>query len=167
MGNNTLYYLFSAIAQSAAAFIAFIAVFVIFKIQMINKKIDDKYTETLSWFERDALYVGELNQGISKELLKELLSKVSGSQKSKSDNLLKEICTYEKSIEEFVGKVSQPLKNWAYIFFGSLVSLALFCNIKLLGTLMAFIILTYIGITLWNSRTIVQDSLSLKNKQNS
>jgi len=163
MCDNTLYYLFSAIAQSAAAFIAFIAVFIIFKVQMVNKKIDDEYAEALSWFERDGFYVSELNKGISKELLKELLSK-GGSQKSKSENLLKKICTDEKSIEEFVGKASQPLKNWAYIFFGSLVSLALFCNIKLLGTSMAFIILTYIGITLWNSRTIVQDSLSLKNK---
>ncbi len=168
MDSTTLYYLFSAIAQSAAAFAAFVAVFAIFRLQVNNNDIEEKYKEARRWLIQKKLGEYEIYNKIlsmPKTIIKEELNRMAKENQIAYGAEVKSILTNIKETEEYTGKLvydaSRPLREWAFIFFFSLVALCVVSNSKIWGTLVAFLGLIYIAKTLFNTKKFIQKSLKL------
>lgn len=173
MDSTTLHYLFSAIAQSAAAFAAFVAVFAIFRLQANDNDIEEKYKEVRRWLIQKKLGEYEIYNKIlsmPKKIIKAELKKMTQLDQITYGAEVNSILEDIKETEGYTGKLvydaSRPLKEWAFIFLLSLLGLSIVSNSKIWGTLFAWLILIIIILTLIDTKKFIQKSLNLQKNNN-
>ncbi len=116
----TLLYFFSALAQSAAAFAALVAVFAVFRLQANAAAIVQKYLEAKHWLKHVAK--SSTVDGISDAQVKQVLD-AEALLRSEARQLLDKIVKAESVNSTLANTVSGPLKWWACIFLLSLGAL--------------------------------------------
>ena len=163
---NTLWYFFSALAQSAAAFVGVIAVFGVFRFQANASALEDKLRDVTAWITRTS-HLRTTDLAFSKEDIKKVLSEFSGDpekeKKAKASQWVAQIKVLEDAPKKLAQKMAVPMKSWAYVFFASLAFLLWpasgFLG-KLVGLLLVIAILLWVAWVLWKTREFIQGCLA-------
>lgn len=120
--HDTFRYFLSALTQSAAAFAALTAVFAVFRLQVSQNLLRERLSEAKSWL---AGWNPPQAFVFSDAQAKEQLKNVQRDRKPRADDLLSEIKRWEDLNERLPNELRLPLKWWAYLFFFSLLGLAI------------------------------------------
>jgi len=157
--------LFSAIAQSAAAFVALIAVFTVFRLQLGYNLANEIYSK-IRYFLIFKIHLNDRAiEKAGKKDLKEHLSlfiNQNRAEKEEGQRLLDEIEKAEKEIDDIALKTSFPMKMWGIIFFCSIFTLAISESLLLIGNILAIICVGYIYLTLLKTKVFIQECLKAK-----
>jgi hypothetical protein len=114
---NALHYFFSALAQCAAAFVAVIAVFAVFRLEANNREIEQRYLEAKNWLafrahQQDAM--GMADTTVEQRLREIQLSTIAYNQDA--GERLARIDRTKKRREWLGDQVAWPMLLWGSIF---------------------------------------------------
>ena len=177
MGQTTLLYFFSALAQSAAALISLIAVFAVFRLQSTSGDVAERYKEAGFWIKNsgigDGLSTPRQNiRSLLDEALQErgslwgIINMGSPPQQTKEQKK-SEIQGLRTAIEDseafhgnLVFRMARPLKTWAGVFLGSvLMVLATQWIWEWLGFVFAGVLVLGTIVAGWLSKRFIQECL--------
>lgn len=114
---NTLYYFFSTLAQCAAAFVAVIAVFAVFRLEANNREIEQRYLEAKNWLEFRARRQGAMGMADTtvEEELRTIRDGTAAYNQDAGDRLTRIVRARERR-ERLGDKVAWPMLLWGCIF---------------------------------------------------
>lgn len=180
MGQTTLLYFFSALAQSAAALISLIAVFAVFRLQASSGDVAERYKEAGFWIKNNGIPDASTTprQDIRRMLEQALqeagslwgaIKSIPFPQETRNQKKL-EIRERFQAIDEaeafhgnLVFRMALPLKAWAGVFLGSVVMI-LFT--RWVGEWFGFVLAAVLVIGTiaagWLSKQFVQECLRVR-----
>lgn len=178
MGQTTLLYFFSALAQSAAALISLIAVFAVFRLQATGGDVAERYKEAGFWIKNNSGIGDGLNaprqniRSLLDEALQERGSLWAGinmgsppqqtkeQKKSEIQGLRQAIEDSEAFHGNLVFRLALPLKSWAGVFLGSVVMILFTQWIwEWLGFVLAAVLVIGTIAAGWLSKRFIQECL--------
>ena len=177
MGQTTLLYFFSALAQSAAALISVIAVFAVFRLQASGSDVAERYREASFWIKNNGIQDAFTTprQDI-RRMLEEALQEAGSlwgviksirfpqetcdQKKTEIRRLLQAINGDEAFHGNLVFRMALPLKAWAAVFLGSVVMVLVTQWVwEWLGFVLAAALVIGTIVAGWLSKQFVQECL--------
>ncbi|PIQ83074.1 MAG: hypothetical protein COV76_00605 [Candidatus Omnitrophica bacterium CG11_big_fil_rev_8_21_14_0_20_64_10] len=186
VSNVVLLYFFSALAQSAAALIAVIGVFAVFRLQNNGMELSDSYRMARAWMKHLNFSAAD---SFSKDRVKELLRGVETNNgklaeeiegwhsprepkenfRSRSRELLELIGICERRHNNLVVRAVPSFVAWSSVFLGSLIALVVIRGES--GSSSIFLPGVFLILTLWSGfrtrafmRICLSDSWGRENK---
>lgn len=177
VGQTTLLYFFSALAQSAAALISLIAVFAVFRLQASGSDVAERYREASFWIKNNGIQDAFTTprQDI-RRMLEEALREAGSlwgvlksirfpqetydQKKAEIRGLLEAINRDEAFHGNLVFRMALPLKAWAAVFLGSVVMILVTQWVwEWLGFVLAAVLVIATIAAGWLSKRFIQGCL--------
>jgi hypothetical protein len=159
---SALWYFFSAVAQSAAAFAALVAVFATVRLQTNQAVIDDAYADAREWLRlHDYRQAVDWTKAQIKEALKDITEGKRLGDKEAAAKQLNRLTDQEQFPKTLALRLSSPLKLWVYVFGLSAITLPWK---RLPERLIHFLVIPFLVliavVAIWETRNFIQDCLS-------